>query len=382
MNNTLLKTLKLLTSMALVLSILLLPACGSQPDPEPQHRRGIEAPQLYDEASGHFLLGGFHPGATRQELEAGSGFPEGEPVVLLGWPAKVAYHFEGDRLAGISYALELDKIKNSPWAETSEDIFGKLQEAFGWMVSWQSGVPGESGIYDCAWYCGDMGGMSMLALHGMPETDSTPADITLTVSADFGSIRPATTAYQAHFKPAPEEMVLVSDWIPSVYVELKYATSDNFTGQIIYDFVDAYLRYGTVEKLARVQEKLNELGYSLKIYDAFRPVSAQFKLWEVVPDSTYVANPYNGYSSHSRGNTVDVTLVTMDGEALEMPSPFDTFSPLADHDYRDVSDEAAGNARMLEDAMRSEGFRTNPYEWWHYYDKVSYPVAKDFVIGN
>ena len=114
-------------------------------------------------------------------------------------------------------------------------------------------------------------------------------------------------------EPADETLVTVTDYIPGIFVELKYATEDNFTGQVIYGFTDARLRYGTVKKLARVQAALLEQGYSLKIWDACRPVSAQFALWEVCPDPVYVANPNKGYSSHSRGNTVDVTLVLSDG---------------------------------------------------------------------
>lgn len=176
-----------------------------------------------------------------------------------------------------------------------------------------------------------------------------------------------------------DQMVNISDWIPSVNVELMYATKDNFTGEVIYDFSSAYLRYGTVKKLIEVQKKLNQQGYSLKVCDAFRPVSAQFKLWEVLPDPKFVADPYHGYSTHSRGNTVDLTLVTITGEPVEMPTEVDTFSPLADRDYSDVSDEAARNALILETAMIEAGFKTNSKEWWHYYDTVSYPVATDFV---
>ena len=120
-------------------------------------------------------------------------------------------------------------------------------------------------------------------------------------------------------EPRDDELVTVMDYIPTVFVELRYATTDNFTGQVIYDFTEAKLRYGTVKKLARVQESLLKQGYSLKIWDAFRPVSAQYRLWEVCPNGTYVANPNTGYSSHSRGNTIDLTLVRADGTEIPMP---------------------------------------------------------------
>ena len=177
--------------------------------------------------------------------------------------------------------------------------------------------------------------------------------------------------------PADDELVRVLDYIPSVYVELKYATEDNFTGTVVYDFADAYLRYGTVRKLTGVQAELLAQGYSLKIWDAYRPVGAQFKLWEICPDPVYVANPNNGYSSHSRGNTVDVTLVLADGTEIEMPTGFDDFSALADRDYSDVPAGAAENALILENLMKDYGFNCYSGEWWHYSDSSSYPVVQN-----
>lgn len=179
--------------------------------------------------------------------------------------------------------------------------------------------------------------------------------------------------------PAPEDFVRVADWIPDIYTDLRYAADNNFTGQTIYDFSDAYLRYGTVQKLASAQESLETAGYSLLIWDSFRPVSAQFKLWEVCPDPAYVANPEKGHSSHSRGNTVDITLVTLDGEPVEMPTDFDDFTAMADRDYSDVGEEAAANARLLEDAMTAAGFKPYSAEWWHYSDTTSYPVEETFI---
>ena len=180
-------------------------------------------------------------------------------------------------------------------------------------------------------------------------------------------------------EPAPADLVVVVDYIPGIYTDLRYASDNNFTHQVIYSFSDAYLRYGTVQKLASAQESLETAGYSLLIWDSFRPVSAQFKLWEVCPDPAYVANPEKGHSSHSRGNTVDITLVTLDGEPVEMPTDFDDFTAMADRDYSDVGEEAAANARLLEDAMTAAGFKPYSAEWWHYSDTTSYPVEETFI---
>ena len=173
-------------------------------------------------------------------------------------------------------------------------------------------------------------------------------------------------------------LVKVKTYIPDIKIELKYAGTDNFTGKKIYDFTDAYLRYGTVKKLMQVQEILREKGLSLKIWDAFRPTSAQFTLWEVYPDATYVANPNNGFSSHSRGNTIDVTLVDENDKELTMPTHFDDFSKLADRDYSDCSTEARENALLLENCMKENGFKAYSGEWWHYTDVTMYAVEDTF----
>ena len=178
--------------------------------------------------------------------------------------------------------------------------------------------------------------------------------------------------------PADKDFVKVADYIPGVYQELMYATQENFTGQVIYDFQDAYLRYGTVKKLAGVCRDLAEMGLYIKIWDGFRPVSAQFALWEVCPDPTYVADPNVGFSSHSRGNTLDVTLVDENGVELEMPTGFDDFSAKADRDYSDCTAAAANNADILEILMEKHGFTGYAGEWWHYSDTMSYPVEREF----
>lgn len=198
---------------------------------------------------------------------------------------------------------------------------------------------------------------------------------------------PPTVPTTAETQPAPtiqspepkkEDLVRICDWIPGIQQELIYATDQNFTGQPIYDFTDAFLRYGTIQKLLAVSEELAEQGLFLKIWDGFRPVSAQFTLWEVCPDPTYVADPTKGHSSHSRGNTVDLTLVDANGQELEMPTDFDDFSTKADRDYADCTDAAAANALLLQNIMEKHGFQGYYGEWWHFSDTDSYPVEESF----
>ena len=179
-------------------------------------------------------------------------------------------------------------------------------------------------------------------------------------------------------EPEDDEYVLVNKYIPDIYVELMYATDNNFTGVRIYGFTDAYLRYGTVKKLANVQKELKEQGYSLKIWDAYRPFEAQQKLWEVYPDPNYVANPANGMKKHNLGGTVDITMVAADGSVISMPTEFDDFSLKADRDYSDIEDEeAVKNVMILQNAMENNGFTGYQGEWWDYSDTVEYE-AVDF----
>lgn len=179
----------------------------------------------------------------------------------------------------------------------------------------------------------------------------------------------------------PGDFVKVKDYIPDIVVELKYATSSNFTGNVVYDFTDAYLRYSTVLKLMDVQAALREEGLRLKIWDSFRPLEAQEKLWAAKPDPNYVSNPWSGTNSHSRGHTLDVTLVDAAGKEVEMPTGFDEFSSYADRNYSDCTDSAARNARLLEEVMQEHGFVGLDSEWWHYSEKTDYEIERIFDPG-
>ena len=215
-----------------------------------------------------------------------------------------------------------------------------------------------------------------------PETTvAVPAESTVPVTeapTEPPTTEPETVPTEPPVPESDDVLVRVLDYIPSAVQELRYATENNFTGQIIYPFEDAYLRYGTVRKLQLVSEDLAELGLYIKIWDGFRPVSAQFTLWEVCPNPTYVANPNNGYSSHSRGNTIDMTLVDANGIELEMPTEFDDFSTRADRNYSDCTEAAANNSQLLESLMEKYGFTGYYGEWWHYSDTTSYPVDHVF----
>lgn len=170
------------------------------------------------------------------------------------------------------------------------------------------------------------------------------------------------------------QLVKIVDYIPDIVIDLRYSTSENFTGNVIYDDNNAYLCYGTLKKLAKVQSDLSEKGYKLVIWDAYRSYEAQCKLWEVYPNPTYVADPKNGRSSHNLGNTVDISIVHSDGSFVFMPSQFDEFSLIADRNYYDVPQVAADNSLMLEQIMVDNGFKGYSGEWWHYEDIEKYAL--------
>lgn len=181
--------------------------------------------------------------------------------------------------------------------------------------------------------------------------------------------------------PASDDVfVRVTDYVPGIRVNLKYAGKNNFTGRQLYDFKDAYLRYGTVKKLGKAQAELEKSGMGLAIWDAFRPKEAQRQLWEVCPNPLYVTDPSKGNSTHTRGNAVDVTLVDSDGTEMLMPTELDNFTKLADRDYSDIDNSfARDNAKLLEKVMKKSGFEPYSEEWWHFTDTQEYPVSEDFV---
>jgi zinc D-Ala-D-Ala dipeptidase len=373
---------RILMIVVILLCLMVTFACRNQSGGRISEKRTVDFFQLYDNKAGRFSLDGYHPASHRDDLVPKAGFMEYEPVLFHGLSANVTYQFHQNRLYGVSYRFITNGMVGAQWAKTVTALYDNLSNGLTGLPKYQLGHFGENQSVLCHWYAMEANQASMLTFRATPVQGSdkpSQPSIMISIVYDIPGDSLATTSYRAHFKPAKDEMINVTDWIPSIFVQLMYATADNFTRKVIYDFNDAYLRYGTIVKLIKIQKKLNQQGYSLKICDAFRPVAAQFKLWEAVPNSTFVANPYTGYSTHSKGNTLDVTLVTIAGNPIEMPTPVDTFSPQADRDYSDVSKEAAKNAMILQNAMVQGGFRFNPYEWWHYYDTVAYPVAKDFV---
>jgi len=164
--------------------------------------------------------------------------------------------------------------------------------------------------------------------------------------------------------------------IPGLEVELKYAGADNITGQRIYSFSRAFLRVGPTLKLINASAEAQQLGYRIKVWDAYRPPEAQFDLWNACPNPNYVANPYTTFSVHSRGAALDVTLTDINGNELSMPSQYDDASFQSSRNYADDPPEQAAHAQILEQIMNDNGFTGLQTEWWHFQDNTYlYPVA-------
>ncbi len=170
-------------------------------------------------------------------------------------------------------------------------------------------------------------------------------------------------------------LVAVLALVPDAVLDVRYATSRNFTGRPLYPAPAALLRRPAAERLARVAEALRKDGLRLVVYDAYRPLSVQKEMWKAKPDPRYVADPAKG-SSHNRGGAVDVGLAGADGRALPMPTEFDAFGPGAAHGAAGVPPAAAANAARLKAAMEGAGFVSYAAEWWHYRDPdaAAWPV--------
>ena len=184
----------------------------------------------------------------------------------------------------------------------------------------------------------------------------------------------------------PSGFVLLADFIPAIVQEIRYYTTYNFVGERIdgYEAPVALLSVEAARALRNVSNRANVMGYRLKIFDAYRPVCAvkHFVLWGI-EDLDQKTKPFfypdlekqelfkRGYiaaqSSHSRGSTVDLTLLDMStGMELDMGSPFDFFSEISHPDNKDITEQQYENRMILRNLMLQNGFLPIDCEWWHF----------------
>ena len=188
------------------------------------------------------------------------------------------------------------------------------------------------------------------------------------------------------FSQSNNDFIDIKEYIPSIVIDLKYASNDNFTGHIVngYESPKCLLTIEAARSLRYIQTILNKSGYSLKIYDAYRPqrsvnhfINWSKNLSDTINKRYYYPNLAKsilfklGYiaskSSHSRGSTVDLTLVDItSGKEVDMGSPYDFFGLESSHDYKNISNTQKNNRKFLLDIMTKNGFSSYSKEWWHY----------------
>jgi D-alanyl-D-alanine dipeptidase len=178
--------------------------------------------------------------------------------------------------------------------------------------------------------------------------------------------------YQKSLNANPEkELVGLEKVIPGIVLDIRYATTNNFTGQKIYNLAKAYARKPVAEALNKAQAEFNKLGFGVKMYDAYRPYKATIKFYETYHDTTYVASPYRG-SRHNRGCALDMTLIDLKTkQELKMPTEYDSFKQDAWPTSPVKDPEAKKNRTLLITVMEKHGFKVNASEWWHF-DFIGY----------
>lgn len=161
-------------------------------------------------------------------------------------------------------------------------------------------------------------------------------------------------------------LVEIQPPLTGVKLDVVYATTNNFTKRQLYPFPAAYLTADAYRALMRVNNQLKVRGLKLKVYDGYRPLSVQQRMWDLIQDERYVSNPAKNRGRHTRGTAVDVTLVDEEDNELPMPSKFDDFSEKAHRNYMGGTAEERENRELLERVMAANGFIPYPYEWWHF----------------
>ena len=159
--------------------------------------------------------------------------------------------------------------------------------------------------------------------------------------------------------------IRLADYSEDFDYDLRYATTNNFLKAKVYDCAECYTRVKTARALIAANDEFMKRGYRIKFFDCYRPNSVQYKMWEIVPNPQYVANPVKG-SIHNRGGAVDITLARLNGEELDMGTDFDFFGKRAYHDNTDLPQEILDNRSILKETMEDHGFWSIRTEWWHY----------------
>ncbi|MDZ7877238.1 MAG: M15 family metallopeptidase [Saprospiraceae bacterium] len=165
---------------------------------------------------------------------------------------------------------------------------------------------------------------------------------------------------------APKGWIELTKLDASIPLDIRYATTNNFMKQQVYDCGRCFLRAEAAEAIAKANKILQKKGYGgLKMYDCYRPRPVQYKLWKITPDARYVANPKKG-SMHNRGFAVDLTIVDKDGKELDFGTGYDDFTEKAHGNYTNFSKKILDNRKLLNETMGAVGLKGTTTEWWHF----------------
>ncbi|MEZ5944826.1 MAG: serine hydrolase [Planctomycetaceae bacterium] len=173
------------------------------------------------------------------------------------------------------------------------------------------------------------------------------------------------------------ELVAIDD---TIKLDIRYATTNNFTGAVFYNQPKAFMQRPAAEAVARANAKLKRLGLGLLVHDAYRPWHVTKMFWDATPPDLkdFVANPANG-SRHNRGCAVDITLYDLSsGQPIQMVAGYDEFSPRSFPQYPGGTSRQRWYRELLRESMESEGFAVYEFEWWHF----DFKDWRKYRIGN
>ncbi|TDG37485.1 D-alanyl-D-alanine dipeptidase [Pedobacter changchengzhani] len=199
----------------------------------------------------------------------------------------------------------------------------------------------------------------------------------LVVVSDFNQ-------YLAAVKSNPNnELVEIKKAIPTIKLDIRYATKHNFMQQVMYKQARAFARKPVVDALKKIQAELKHQGLGLKIFDGYRPYQITVTFYKKASNKNFVANPAKG-SKHNRGCALDLTIINLKtGKELIMPTPYDSFAKEAAADFDNLTPEIKANRDYLIKIMAKYGLKVLHNEWWHYdfidwqaYDLMDIPFYK------
>jgi D-alanyl-D-alanine dipeptidase len=179
---------------------------------------------------------------------------------------------------------------------------------------------------------------------------------------------------------APADLVELTSLDPTIKLDIRYATTNNFLGSVFYAQARAFLQRPAADAVLSVQRALKPLGYGLLVHDGYRPWYVTRTFWDATPPEKkwLVANPDSG-SRHNRGAAVDLTLYDLKtGAVIEMPSTYDESTPRAYAFYPGGTSLQRWHRALLRRLMEAQGFAVNPEEWWHF----DYKDWRRYAIGN